>query len=96
MHLSLTRETCSCSGFAGSKFNNGGPSGVKRTPEIRQIEGKGNLQWKASGVDKNKKPATLTERMEEKPSSSETMPIEGATSFSLIATYVLYLLYATS
>lgn len=75
--------------------NNVGPTAVKRIPEYRQIEGKGNLQWRATGEDKNKNPDTLTERTEEQPTSSETRPKEGATPFSMIATFVLQLLYTT-
>lgn len=59
---------------------NGGPTAVNRSPEIRPIGGKDNLHLKANDTDHNTKSSSLTQRIQDKPSSSETRPKEGATS----------------
>ncbi|PON73373.1 RecQ mediated genome instability protein, N-terminal [Parasponia andersonii] len=78
LQIGVSRHLVVRQDYAGLNSKNGGPAAVKRYPEIRPTGGNDNLRLKANGMDDHKKSASLAERPEEKPSSSETRPKEVA------------------
>lgn len=65
----------------GSSSRNGRPAVVDRNTEVRLTGGQHNLHLKANDMDMNTKSTSFAERTEEKSSSSETRPKEGAFAF---------------
>lgn len=89
MYFLFISNICCFAEFTGSSSKNRRPTVVDRNTAVRPTGGQHNPHLKANNIDKKLQSTSFAERTEEKPSSSDTRPKEGAFIHVLFATLLL-------